>query len=101
MWEDALFISLERVETGNFQVLIFLVFFFFLTQEAEAQYEEQIGKIIMETQELKWQKVSIFSPLISILFYVFYSLIVKLIFKFPKHIWGIVLHFRESQENSN
>ncbi|KAM9080715.1 coiled-coil domain-containing protein 73 isoform 5-T5 [Megaptera novaeangliae] len=27
-----------------------------MRREAEAQYEEQIGKIIMETQELKWQK---------------------------------------------
>ncbi|XP_021119644.1 coiled-coil domain-containing protein 73 isoform X2 [Heterocephalus glaber] len=27
-----------------------------MRREAEIQYEEQIGKIIMETQELKWQK---------------------------------------------
>ncbi|XP_032696944.1 coiled-coil domain-containing protein 73 isoform X1 [Lontra canadensis] len=27
-----------------------------MRREAETQYEEQIGKIIMETQELKWQK---------------------------------------------
>ncbi|XP_010638703.1 coiled-coil domain-containing protein 73 [Fukomys damarensis] len=27
-----------------------------MRREAEVQYEEQIGKIIMETQELKWQK---------------------------------------------
>ncbi|XP_008592922.1 PREDICTED: coiled-coil domain-containing protein 73-like, partial [Galeopterus variegatus] len=27
-----------------------------MSQEAETQYEEQIGKIIVETQELKWQK---------------------------------------------
>ncbi|XP_013358436.1 PREDICTED: coiled-coil domain-containing protein 73 [Chinchilla lanigera] len=27
-----------------------------MRREAEAQYEEQIGKIIVETQELKWQK---------------------------------------------
>ncbi|XP_032696947.1 coiled-coil domain-containing protein 73 isoform X2 [Lontra canadensis] len=28
-----------------------------MRREAETQYEEQIGKIIMETQELKWQKL--------------------------------------------
>nr|XP_031315701.1 coiled-coil domain-containing protein 73 [Camelus dromedarius] len=28
-----------------------------MRREAETQYEEQIGKIIVETQELKWQKV--------------------------------------------
>ena len=32
-----------------------------MRREAETQYEEQIAKIIMETQELKWQKVSISS----------------------------------------
>ncbi|XP_027437353.2 coiled-coil domain-containing protein 73 isoform X6 [Zalophus californianus] len=32
-----------------------------MRREAETQYEEQIGKIIVETQELKWQKVSKYS----------------------------------------
>ncbi|XP_044785224.1 coiled-coil domain-containing protein 73 isoform X8 [Bubalus bubalis] len=32
-----------------------------MRREAETQYEEQIAKIIMETQELKWQKVSKYS----------------------------------------
>ncbi|XP_047735331.1 coiled-coil domain-containing protein 73 isoform X2 [Prionailurus viverrinus] len=32
-----------------------------MRRETETQYEEQIGKIIVETQELKWQKVSKYS----------------------------------------